>query len=98
MLRLSKGSVSQLCSSESPFLLPNGHKLIPMGSFRVSDLQGRVMRVRCPDVRNGCEKLQQELGAELRLSTVLGRYRSRVSRARQNRPLSRSICVFGKLL
>jgi hypothetical protein len=27
MLRLSKGSVWQLCSSESPFLLPNGHKL-----------------------------------------------------------------------
>src|ERR1700692_4250947 len=27
MLRLSKGSVSQLCSSESPFMPPNGHKL-----------------------------------------------------------------------
>ena len=25
------------------------------------------MRVRCRDVRNGCEKVQQELGAELRL-------------------------------
>jgi hypothetical protein len=39
---------------------------IPTRSFRVSDLQGCVMRVRCPDVRNGCEKVQQELGAELR--------------------------------
>jgi hypothetical protein len=46
------------------------------------------MRVRCPDERNGCEKVQQELGAELRLSAVLGRYRSRVSRARQNRLLA----------
>jgi hypothetical protein len=25
------------------------------------------MRVRCPDVRSGCEKVQRESGAELRL-------------------------------
>ena len=81
------------------------------------------MRVRCPDVRNGCEKVQQELGAELRLSAVwagtevelvvLGKiaYERQTGNAlnswlksqlvitgQRAYDLSRSICVFGKLL